>query len=116
MTRANAAGTPGPVTLAVSVGESDRHLGSVPGQTSDPATGIAPPRTAGLTTSPAVLAASNVALSRMTLVVVVLIATFPALEAQDLVAIDLDGNLGIGFAPGEFYVALKKILDNLSFF
>lgn len=99
--------------MAVSAGELDHHSGSVPGLTSGQATGTALPGTVGRTTLPAALAASNVALSRMTLVVAALILTFNVPEVQDSVAIDLDGNPEIGFAPGEIYVALKKtILGN----
>lgn len=101
MTRASVAGTLGSVSLAVSEGELGHQSGSVLGPTSDLATGIAPPGTAGHTTSPAALAASNAVRPRMTLVVVPLIVTFHALE----VATDLDGNLETGFAPGEIYVA-----------
>lgn len=111
MTRASAAATPGrPVTFAGSAEEEEDHRsGSVPGPMSGQVTGTAPPGTVGHTILPAALAASSVEHSKMTLLGVALTVTCLAPGAQvSVAAIDLDGSLVIGFAPGEICVTYSK--------
>ncbi|CAK7356577.1 unnamed protein product [Dovyalis caffra] len=104
VTRANVVGTRGPeVILEVLVGAVAHPLGS-PGRMFAQVTGTALPATVGPTTLLAAQVASNVECTRKLTQPGALILTLPALEGLVgvllEVAIDLDGNPGIGFALG----------------